>query len=72
MVGVKRKDVFLKAVSGNGVPAQPGAVAMQGFSWTAATFLQPQCCSGVHRAAPGSVFVVAHGAPGPFLPLYQE
>lgn len=71
-MGVKRKDVVLKAVSGNVLAARPGAFAIQGFSWWAATFLQPQHCSGMGWAAPGSVFVVAHGAPGPFSPLPQE
>lgn len=70
-VGVKRKDIVLKAVSGNGLAAQPGAFAMQGFSWKAATFLQPQHCPGMGWAAPASVFVVAHGAPGPFSTLPQ-
>lgn len=34
-MGWKRKDVALKAVSGNGLAAQPGAFAVQGFSWRA-------------------------------------
>lgn len=71
---MKRKDVVLKAVSvsGNSPAAQDGTFATQGFSWRAATFLQPQHCSGVSWAAPGSVFVVAPGAPGPFSALPQE
>lgn len=47
-MGGKRKEVALKAVSGNGLAAQPGAFAVQGFSWRAGNiFLQPKHCSGV-------------------------
>lgn len=51
--GCEKKDVVLKAASGNGLAAQPGAFGRQGFSWRAAKFLQSQHCSGVVGQALG-------------------